>query len=93
MGSLQVWIKRKGGNWKEDDRREKLMKPGPEKLADALLELAYRSDEAEVLINRLASSQKEIIKRFKAQLPGLKRSRRFVESRDARQLAKNSRIC
>ncbi len=70
----------------EDDRREKLIGLGPEKLADALLELAYRSDDAEVLINRLISSKKEIIKRFKAQLSGLKRSKRFVERRDARQL-------
>jgi len=71
----------------EDDRREKLIGLGPEKLADALLELAYRSEDAGVLVNRLTSSKEEIIKRFKAQLSGLKRSKRFVERRDARQLA------
>jgi len=71
----------------EDDRREKLIGLGPEKLADALLEMAYRSEDAGVLVNRLTSSKEEIIKRFKAQLSGLKRSKRFVERRDARQLA------
>ncbi len=71
----------------EDDRREKLIGLGPEKLADALLELAYRSDGAEVLVKRLTSSKEEIIKRFRAQLSGLKRSKRFVERRDARRLA------
>lgn len=72
---------------KEDDRREKLIGLGSEKLADALLELAFRDDAAEVLVNRLTSSKEEIIKRFKAQLSGLKRSKRFVERRDAKQLA------
>lgn len=71
----------------DDDRREKLVGLGPEKLADALLELARRSDAAEVLVERLTSSKEEIIKRFKAQLSGLKRSKRFIERRDANQLA------
>ena len=72
---------------REDDRREKLIGLGPEKLADALLELVDRSDVAEVLVERLTSSKEEIIKRFKSQLSGLKRSKRFVERRDAKQLA------
>jgi len=71
----------------EDNRREKLIVLGPEKLADALLELAGRSDSAEVLVERLTSSKEEKIKRFKAKLSGLKRSKRFVERREARQLA------
>jgi hypothetical protein len=71
----------------EDNRREKLVGLGSEKLADALLELADRSDAAVALIDRLTSSKEEIVKNFKAKLAGLKRAKRFIERRDARQLA------
>lgn len=71
----------------EDARRDKLIALGPDRLADALLELADKTDAAENLVSRLTSSHKEIIKHFKSRLAGLKRSKRFVDWQDARQLA------
>lgn len=71
----------------ENARREKLISLGPERLADALLELAGRSDKAENMVHRITSSGQESIKRFKSQLSGLRRSRRFVDWQGARMLA------
>lgn len=72
---------------REDDRRDKLIGLGSERLADALLELADRTDYAEALVVRMTSTQDEIIKRFRGKLAGLKRSRKFVDWRGAQSLA------
>ena len=65
------------------DRKQKLIDLGPEALADALLNLAVHSDEADDLIEQLIVSPKENVQRFKKKLSGLKHSRRFVDWRGA----------
>lgn len=72
---------------RENDRRDKLIGLGSERLADALLEMADRTDDAEALVVRMTSTQDEIIKRFRGKLAGLKRSRKFVDWRGAQFLA------
>jgi len=56
---------------------------GADVLADALLDLAVHSDEADDLIEQLVATPKENIQRFKKKLSSLKRSRRFIDWRGA----------
>jgi len=58
--------------------KERLTELGAETLADALTELAVRSQDAADLVERLVATPKENIKRYKAKIAGLKRSRSFV---------------
>ncbi len=44
----------------ETDRKKSLTDLGPEKLAEALLELAVRFDAADDLVERLVATPKEI---------------------------------
>lgn len=62
--------------------RDKLIALGPEKLADALLELGSRYDEADELVERMVATPGEKMKRFKAKLSGLKRARSFIDWRE-----------
>ena len=64
-------------------KRDKLIALGPEKLADALLAMAGNYDEVDELVERLVATPEEKVKRFKAKLNGLKRSRRFIDWREA----------
>lgn len=68
--------------------RDKLIDLGPEVLADALLDISIHYEEADDLIKRLVSSPDEKVKRFKAKLGGLKRSRRFIDWREAGSFAR-----
>lgn len=68
--------------------RKKLIALGPEKLADALLEMAVNYDEVDNLVERLVATPKEKVKRFKAKLSGLKRGRRFIDWREAGSFAR-----
>ncbi|MCB2216996.1 MAG: hypothetical protein KQH59_13080 [Desulfobulbaceae bacterium] len=65
------------------DRKKKLIALGADALADALLNLAVHSDEADDLIEQLIATPKENVQRFKKKLSGLKRSRRFIDWRGA----------
>ncbi|NKB67714.1 MAG: hypothetical protein GKR89_11685 [Candidatus Latescibacteria bacterium] len=71
-------------------KRQNLMKLGAERLTDILLDLSGRNDEIAELVERLAATPEENIKRFKARLAGLKRAKRFIHRREsyvfARQL-------
>lgn len=60
------------------EQKQKLVALGAERLADALLELANRDDAADDLLERMIATPQENIKRFKAKLSGLKRTRRFI---------------
>lgn len=71
-----------------DNRKQKLIELGPETLAEALLDLATHSDEADDLIERLIAAPKENVQRFKKKLSGLKRSRRFIDWRGAAGFAR-----
>lgn len=71
-----------------DTRRANLIAAGAEKLADALLALESHSEEATAAVDRLVATPDENIKRFKSQLSGLKRARRFVDWRGTSQLAR-----
>ncbi len=66
-----------------DYRKQKLIDLGPEALADALLNLAVHSDEADDLIEQLIATPKENVQRFKKKLSGLKHSSRFIDWRGA----------
>lgn len=66
----------------DKDKRNELIALGPEALADALLELTEKTDEAERMVDRITSSRDEIIRRFRAKISGLKRSRKFVDWRE-----------
>lgn len=65
---------------KNTDKRDRLIKLGAECLADALLELTIRYQDAEDMVERLTSTPQENIKRFRAKLAGLKRRRRFLRA-------------
>lgn len=71
----------------DDDRKKKLVNLGAEALADALLELAKRNDRAEEVIVRMLASPKENIRRIRARIAAVKRSRRFVTRRESIALA------
>jgi hypothetical protein len=60
------------------ERKQRLVELGVDRLADALLELASRDVAADDLVERMIATPHENIKRFKAKLSGLKRSRRFI---------------
>lgn len=66
-----------------DSHKQKLIALGVEALADALLNLAVHSDEADDLIEQLIATPKENVQRLKQKLSGLKHSRRFIDWRGA----------
>ncbi len=66
-----------------DSRKQKLIDLGADALADALLNLAVHSDEADDLIEQLIATPKENVQRFKKKLSGLKRRKRFVSWRES----------
>ena len=51
-------------------------------MAEVLLNLAERIDEASEVVERLLATPEENVKRFKRRLAGLKRGRKFVDWRD-----------
>ncbi|MDG5766054.1 hypothetical protein QA596_01160 [Balneolales bacterium ANBcel1] len=61
-----------------DSRKKRLAELGPDALSDALLQLAEQNDIANELVERLIATPEENVKKFKAKLAGLKRSRRFI---------------
>ena len=65
------------------DRKQKLIALGADALADALLNIAVHSDEADDLIEQLIATPKQNVQRFKQKLSGLKHSRRFIDWRGA----------
>ncbi len=71
-----------------ESRKQKLIDLGPETLADALLNIAVHSDEADDLIEQLIATPKENVQRFKKKLSGLKHSRRFIDWRGAAGFAR-----
>lgn len=71
-----------------DSRKQKLIDLGPHALADALLNLAVHSDEADDLIEQLIATPKENVQRFKNKLSGLKHSMRFIDWRGASSFAR-----
>jgi len=64
-------------------RKQKLIELGADALADALLNLAVHSDEADDLIEQLIATPKKNVQRFKKKLSGLKHSGRFIDWRGA----------
>ena len=66
-----------------DSRKQKLIDLGPETLAEALLNIAVHSGEADDLIEQLIATPKENVQRFKKKLSGLKHSGRFIDWRGA----------
>lgn len=66
-----------------DARKQKLIDLGTETLAEALLNLAVHSDEADDLIEQLIATPKENVQRFKKKLSGLKRRKRFISWRES----------
>jgi hypothetical protein len=65
---------------------------GPDALADALLNLAVHSDEANDLIEQLIATPKENVQRFKKKLSGLKRRKRFISWRESGAFARELSI-
>jgi hypothetical protein len=63
--------------------RQKLIDLGADALADALLDLAVHSDDADDLIEHLIATPEENVQQFKKKLSGLKHSRRFIDWREA----------
>jgi hypothetical protein len=70
------------------DRKQKLIDLGPDALADACLNLAVHSDEADDLIEQLIATPKENVQRFKKKLSSLKHSSRFIDWRGAAGFAR-----
>ncbi len=69
--------------------RTQLIALGPEKLADALLAMTDNYDGADTLVARLVATPDEKVKRFKAKLAGLRRSRRFIDWREVGSFARD----
>ena len=61
-----------------DNRKQRLIELGAEALATALIELATRDEAADDLLELMIATPMENIKRFKAKLSRIKRSRRFI---------------
>ncbi|MEA1871110.1 MAG: hypothetical protein U9N00_02820 [Candidatus Bipolaricaulota bacterium] len=57
-------------------------------MAEVLLNLAERIDEAAEVVERLLATPEENVKRFKRRLAGLKRGRKFVDWREAPNFAR-----
>ncbi|SIQ07557.1 hypothetical protein SAMN05920897_103127 [Alkalispirochaeta americana] len=74
--------------YSRDNRRDKLIDQGIEVLADALLDLAGSSDEADDLIERLIASPKENTQRFKEKISDLKRFSCSIDWRGAAGFAR-----
>ncbi len=72
----------------DNDRKQKLIDLGAETLADSLMELAVRFDEADDLIERLIATPKGNVLRFKKKLSCLRKSRRFVDWRGSAGFAR-----
>jgi len=72
----------------DSDRKQKLIDLGADALADALLNLAVHSDEADDLIEQLIATPQENVQRFQKKLSGLKHSRRFIDWREASSFAR-----
>jgi len=72
-----------------NDKKQKLIDLGAERLAHALLEIAVLNDAADDLVERLIATPKENIQRFKKKLAGLKRSKRFIDWRGASGFARD----
>ncbi len=72
----------------KNDRKQKLIDLEVETLADALLDLALHSREADDLIERLIATPKQNVQRFKEKFSGLKRSKRFIDWRGAAGFAR-----
>ncbi len=71
-----------------ESRKQKLIDLGADALAEALLDLAVHSDEADDLIEQLLATPKENVQRFKKKLFSLKHSRRFIDWRGAAGFAR-----
>ena len=69
------------------DQKQRLMDLGSETLAQALIDLAEHSDTAQAIIHRLTATPDEAAARFKKKLASLKRSRRFIDWREADHFA------
>lgn len=72
----------------DKDARKRLIQLGPERLADMLMELAARSDEADDVVKRMTAGPSENVKRYKSKLAGLKRARRFIDWQGASDFAR-----
>jgi len=72
----------------DDNARRRLIQLGPERLADMLIELAARSDEADDVVKRMTAGPSENVKRYKSKLAGLKRASRFIDWRGASDFAR-----
>ncbi len=71
----------------KDTIKERLLKCGPEALADALLELSSRNELAGEMVERMTSTPKDILRRLKSRLSGLRRGTNFVPYRFSGELA------
>ena len=69
--------------------RDKLIKLGAEKLADALLKLAEQNEEVDDYMEHILSTPSENVVRFKAKLAGLKRRTRFITWAESRYFAQD----
>ena len=72
-----------------NDKKQKLIELGAERLAHALLEIAVLNDAADDLVERLIATPKENIQRFKKKLAGVKRSKRFIDWRGVSGFARD----
>ena len=69
-------------------RKQKLIDLGADTLAEALLNIAAHSDEADELIEQMIATPDENIQRFTKKLAELKRQNRFVEWHEAAGFAR-----
>jgi len=75
-----------------DPRKQKLINLGAGALADALLELAIHSENADDIIESLVATPSENVQRFKKKIASLKRSRRFIDWQNSSGLAQELRM-
>jgi len=69
------------------NNKKALVELGADKLAEALSDLANKSEKANEVVFQLLSSKKEKLKRFKAKLAGIKRRTHFISWRESSDFA------
>jgi hypothetical protein len=71
----------------QKNKKQRLMALGEDTLAQILLDLATHSDDVEAMIQRLIATPDEAVAQLKKKLASLKRSRRFIDWREAGHFA------
>lgn len=69
------------------DIKSRLANLGADQLAESLIDLSSKNDDANNLVERLASSAEENLRRYKSRLSAIRRQKRFIDWRKRHEFA------